>query len=210
MVGYPLRFNTAFVNLKRQIESGMLGHIEIANGTYISSGPFMHRAEGYAPVPVPDWWFRKELTGGGALIDLGSHLLNLLRWYFGEITDIKSQFDHHYGLDLEDGAICLAKFDSGTTAVVEVGWFSQAYKLKVELSGTVGNASADHVPSGILSVVTQMLTTGTSRFYWPHLEELRYFITCLTQDFSPSPSGDDGLKDLEAISLAYQNQISLN
>jgi myo-inositol 2-dehydrogenase/D-chiro-inositol 1-dehydrogenase len=90
MMGYPLRFNQQFQTLKKKIYNGTLGDIEIAIANYISSGPFFHRAEAHAPIPVPEWWFNKELTGGGALIDLGSHIINLLRWYFGEITDIKS------------------------------------------------------------------------------------------------------------------------
>lgn len=105
MIGYPLRFSTAFNNLKKEVENGTIGEVETAHATYISTGPFMHRAEAYAPIPVPEWWFKKELTGGGALIDLGSRIINLLRWYFGEITDIKGYFEHRYNLDLEDNAI---------------------------------------------------------------------------------------------------------
>ncbi len=210
MIGYPLRFNTAFRKIKEKIESGLLGDVEVAQATYISSGPFFHRVESYVPVPVPDWWFNKELTGGGVLVDLGCHVINLLRWYFGEITEIKSHFRHRFSMDFEDSAICLSKFQSGTVAVVDVGWFSQEYKLKVELFGSVKHASAEHISSNLLSTVTQMLTTGTSKFYQPHLAELQHFVNCLIKDLPPSPSGLDGLKDLEAISEAYKNEIRLN
>jgi predicted dehydrogenase len=50
----------------------------------------MHRAEGHIPRTVPEWWFNKELIGGGVLIDLGIHVINLTRWYFGEIKDAKA------------------------------------------------------------------------------------------------------------------------
>lgn len=210
MIGYPLRFNTTFRNLKKTIESGTLGDIELAYSTYISSGPFFHRAEGYAPIPVPEWWFNKELTGGGALIDLGSHMINLLRWYFGEIIDIKSHLRHRFNLDLEDSAVCLAKFESGAVAVITVGWFSQGYQLKIELSGTVKHSSVQHTSNNPLFTAAQMFTTGISKFYMPHFVELQYFIKCIIEDFFPSPSGEDGLKDLEVISQAYKNQIYLN
>ena len=210
MVGYPLRFNTTFQNLKEKIKNGVLGDVEVANATYISSGPFFHRTEAYAPTPVPEWWFKKELTGGGVLIDLGCHIINLLRWYFGEIIDIKSHLGHRFNMDLEDNAICLAKFESGTMGVINVGWFSQEYQLKVELLGSVKHASAQHLPSNPLFTAAQMLTGGTSKFYWPHLAELQYFVKCLIHDLDPSPSGEDALKDLEAISLAYKNQIRLD
>ena len=60
----------------------------------VGSGPFFHRADGHSPVPVPDWWFNTHYTGGGVLVDLGVHLINLLRMFFGEIVDIKGQFGH--------------------------------------------------------------------------------------------------------------------
>jgi len=55
MIGYPLRFNPAFCKVKERIDYGTLGDIEIAHAAYISTGPFMHRAEAHTPLPVPEW-----------------------------------------------------------------------------------------------------------------------------------------------------------
>jgi len=209
MMGYPHRFNTPFSKLKGKIESGVLGDVEIAHATFISSGPFFHRAVDNAPSPVPEWWFDKELTGGGALVDLGCHLINLLRWYFGEITAIRSYLGHRFNIDLEDHAICIAQFESGATGAISVGWFSQEYQLKVDVLGSVAHASAQHRPENRLVAAGQMLTTGTSEFHRPHLAELQYFVDCLIRHLKPSPSGEDGLKDLEAIDLAYKNAVDL-
>lgn len=209
MMGYPLRFNEEFVAVKEQIEKGLVGDVENAHATFVSSGPFFHRAEGHAPVPVPDWWFNKELTGGGALVDLGSHMINLMRWYFGEITDIKGYFGHRFNMDFEDSAMCLAKFDSGTTALINVGWFSQGYTVKLDFLGSVKSVSVQHSPPPLLVSAFQMLATGKSKFHQAHLDELQYFLDCIINDQPPSSSGQDGLKDLEAINLAYKNQIFL-
>jgi predicted dehydrogenase len=54
-----------------------------------------------------------------------------------------------------------------------------------------------------------MLTRGVTDFYQPHLDELQYFVNCINDDEAPSPSGEDGLRDLEAISKAYKNTINL-
>lgn len=209
MMGYPMRFNKEFGSIKEKMEKGLIGDVENAHATFISSGPFFHRAEGHAPVPVPDWWFNKELTGGGVLVDMGSHMINLLRWYFGEITDVRSHLGYRFNMDFEDSAMCLAKFDSGTVALINVGWFSQGYALKLDFFGSAKNVSAQHSPSNPLVTAVQMLATGTSKFYQAHLDELRYFVDCIINDLLPSSSGQDGLKDMEAISLAYKNQISL-
>jgi|SRR5271157_2446439 len=209
MIGYPLRFMTGLQALKKQFTAGVLGDIEVAHATYVSSGPFFHRDEGYAPVPVPEWWFNKELTGGGALIDLGCHMVNLVRWYFGEITDMTSNLSYRLNMDMEDSAICLAKFKSGIRAIITVGWFSQKNRLELKLLGTIDHAETMQRLQNPLSTAVQFLTTGSSRFFQPHFAELQYFVQCVSKDSVPSPSGEDGLKDLEAISLAYRNQIRL-
>lgn len=210
MMGYPLRFSKELCSVKDKIDQGLIGDVENVLATFVSSGPFFHRAEGYAPVPVPTWWWNKDLTGGGVLIDVGSHIINLLRWYFGEIADIRSYLGYRFNMDFEDSAVCLAKFESGPVAVIDVGWFSQGYTLKIDFLGSIATTSAEHSPSNKFLTAIQMLATGRSKFYQPHFDELQYFLNCLISDLSPSPSGQDGLKDLEAISQAYNNQIHLD
>jgi predicted dehydrogenase len=209
MLGYPLRFNRAFGKVKEDLDNGLIGDVENAHATYISSGPFFHRAEGYSPVPVPDWWFNTQSTGGGVLIDLGCHVINLLRWFFGEIVDIKGYFGHRFNMDFEDSAMCLAKFDSGTVSAINVGWFSQEYLFRIDLLGSVRNVSAMHMPPTQISTAYQMLTKGISSFFVPHLNELQHFVDCINNDQTPTSTGLDGLRDLEAISKAYKNIINL-
>ena len=211
MIGYSLRFTPRFRELKEKIESGCLGDIEAANAVFIGPGPFYERALDNAPMPVPEWWFNKTLTGGGVLMDLGSHVINLLRWYFGEITDIRSQLSHRFNMDFEDSATCLAKFSSGTTAGIQVGWFSQELQQKVELFGTAAHAGGGQRVSKSNPLVTaaRKLLTGNSSIQSPHFAEINYFVNCILNDSNPSPTALDGLKDMEAISLAYKNEIRL-
>jgi len=209
MVGYDLRFNPDILNLKKRMQSGILGDVQIAYATLIGAGPFFHRAEGSIPRPVPNWWFNKELTGGGALMDLGSHLINLLHWYFGEVTDIKSYFGYRYNLDVEDHATCVAKFQSGIVAIVNVGWFSEERQLKVELFGTVKHAFVTHNPQNRIVTALQLLATNSCKYNLQYIRELEHFVHCVGHDLQPLTSGNDALKDLETISLAYKNKIVL-
>ncbi len=208
MVGYHLRFCSPFLSLNRKMQTGILGDVQIAYATNVGPGPFMHRADGYSPRPVPSWWFKKELTGGGALMDSGSHVINLLRWYFGEVTDIKCCFRRAFNMEAEDQAVCYARFANGTTAVINVGWFSQNSQTKVEVYGTVKHGSAEHAPPSRLVTALQLLTRRTPSFYLPYLVELESFVQSIRRDLKPSTSGEDAIKDLEAISHAYKNVIA--
>jgi myo-inositol 2-dehydrogenase/D-chiro-inositol 1-dehydrogenase len=213
MMGYPLRFNEVMRNLRKQYLSEDLGDVETAYASNVGSGPFEHRMEGYGayhvPVPVPEWWFNRDLSGGGVLIDLGCHMINLLRWYFGEIIDIRSYLGYRFDMDLEDHAICVAQFESGTTAMINLGWFSQKHQVKVELCGTVKHAEALNVPRKRILAGARMLTRKAFTFMNPYLAELEYFVNCIVHEIQPSPSEKDGLRDLEAIELAYRNSVKL-
>lgn len=210
MVGYDMRFYPPFRGLKEEMRSGVLGEVLVAYGTNIGSGPFFHRAQFGIPSPVPSWWFKKELTGGGALMDLGCHLINLFRWYFGEIADIKSYLGYRFNMDFEDHATCIARFTSGPIAIINVGWFSRELQVKVELLGTVKHGVTGHAPSNRILTAIKCLAGINPQFYSPFLREIEYFVHCVKNDSTPSPSGNDALKDLEAISLAYKNRIRFN
>ena len=209
MVGYPLRFSSSFRALKERIQSGTLGEVAVAHSTWVGPGPFFHRLKGYTPQPVPAWWFDRNLTGGGALMDLGSHLINLLRWYFGRVSDIKSFLGHRFNLEFEDSAICTAKFSSGPTAIVNVGWFSSEGKIRVELLGTAKHISASHAASNKVVAGIQLLIGKTPKFDLPYLAELEHFVCCIKHGFHSNPDGDDALEDLKVISSAYKNEITL-
>ena len=207
MIGYPLRFNKDMGKLREQIKNGSIGDVETAYATFVDSGPFKHRTQDQAPIPVPEWWFKKELSGGGALMDQGSHMINLLRWYFDEIIDIRGHLGYRFNMDFEDSALCVAEFDLGTRAVINVGWFSQMYQQKIEVFGTIKHASVNNVPPKRLLAAIQMLTINTTTFFQPYIAELGHFVTCIKNDANPSPSGIDGLKDLQAIEQVYKNPI---
>jgi predicted dehydrogenase len=208
MVGYHSRFNSSYLDLKKKMESGVLGDIQTAHAVNIAAGPFFHRGINI-PRPVPEWWFKKELTGGGALMDLGSHMINLTRWYFGEVDNVKAYLGYRFNFGFEDHAVCIINFKSGTTAIINVGWFSQIARVGIELFGTVAHASAYRSSSSRVITAIQLLLGRTPKFFLPYLKEVTHFVHCIKEDSQPSSSGEDALKDLETITQAYKNRIRL-
>jgi len=207
MVGYPMRFMPQFTGLKTSLETGILGDVQIAIASTISNGPFFHRTEYGTPRPVPSWWFDKTLTGGGALIDLGSHLVDLLTWFFGDVTSIRSQLGHRFNMDFEDHAVCVMKFKGGIVATLNVGWFAEYHRVQVDFYGTVSHAHAgsksqtfiDHV----MKLTSRRARNVSSGFY----QELEHFVTCLSKNINPTPSGQEGLQNLRIIEAAYENAL---
>jgi predicted dehydrogenase len=207
MLGYPNRFYKPFIKLKKDLDDGFYGDIQTANAVIIGPGPFLHRTEKGSPKPVPEWWFSKELTGGGALLDLGCHVINLLRWYLGDVENIKCVLGYRFGLEVEDHAASIAKFKSGTIATINVGWFSLKSILKVELFGTADHAIQYRKSPNLIFEALKQLVVGTSEFYQLFKSELEHFVNCLENYEDPSPSAEEGLADLKIIDQAYKNAI---
>jgi len=82
--------------------------------------------------------------------------------------------------------------------------------MEIKLLGTVKHARIEHKPQNKLLAALQTLSIGKSQFYNAYYIELQYFVNCLLQDKTPKPTGEDGLKDLEAIEQAYKNQIHID
>jgi len=209
MVGYTARFNPLFQKLKNEIKLGTLGDVQIATANHIGTGPFFHRSEKSIPKPVPSWWFDMELTGGGALLDLGSHLINLLIWYFGKVVDAKSYLGYKFNMDFEDYAIGLMEFENGPIATIKTSWGSKDSQLCLQVCGSAKNSLVRIEPTS-LSLLFNLFKAKLGKFdHNLFYRELDHFVSCLQSDIPPEPSGEEGLKDLKVISMMYRNASRL-
>jgi predicted dehydrogenase len=207
MVGYPLRFSK-LAAIRTEIANGYLGEVVVANATNVWHGPFFPVTNVAAPQPIPEWWFNPELTGGGALIDLGSHMINLLLWYFGEMPiSVKSILGHRFNMPVEDHALCFLKFKNGILSTVNVGWYSQRKAITMEVFGTSENRSMTLIDNSRASRILNAAGIRQGPEASALHDELNHFVDCILHDVDPQPSAVDALKDLEVISQAYENQL---
>lgn len=209
MLGYPLRFHKLFNEIRDKILDGFFGEVQIADASNVCHGPFSSKSDSSGPSPVPSWWFRRELTGGGALLDLGSHLINLLTWYFGEVIDTKSYLGYRFNMDFEDLAVGVLRFDGGPIAIIKAGWFSKDFQLCLQVCGSAKSSVVQIAPTSLGSFFNAIRAKMGKFGHDPFYEELHYFVNCLRSDISPTPSGEEGLTDLRVISTMYENASAL-
>ena len=153
------RYNNYSKFLKKYIADGKMGEIYTARCGW-------RRRRG---IPGKGGWFTtKEQSGGGPLIDLGVHMIDLCIWLMGNPTpvavsgctyckfadnDAGSDSEHSkFGeasaegtFDVEDLAMGFIKFDNGSCMQVEFSWASNIEREKnfIELRGTKAGASTD-------------------------------------------------------------------
>ncbi len=78
---FNYRFAPALARARALIEAGALGEIYGFHSEYLHGG--------YQDPSRPlTWRMRSECSGGGALVDLGSHVIDLIRWLLGEIAEV--------------------------------------------------------------------------------------------------------------------------
>lgn len=145
MVGVNYRYFDSVKRVKSNLEDGKIGDVVIATSELVMNGPFSHPL---VPTPVPDWWLNKEMSGGGALLDLGYHLVDILNWMFGPLRVAYSSVGHRFNLPVEDSStIVLESERASMKCVANVGWFSKMifpdFNFRVNLHGTVGYDSTD-------------------------------------------------------------------
>jgi predicted dehydrogenase len=217
MVHFNQRFRAEHQYIKSLIQADKLGSVYYATAGW-------RRMRG---IPRFGGWFgRKEMSGGGPLIDLGVHMLDLARWLIGNpkaLTVSASTFSFigqslalaqkkHF--DVEDLAAALIRFDNGTTLAIEASWalnFEEREKVYLELSGTRGGISSisyDYKDTQV-SVFQEkngaMVKTVPIKYPQNFESAQEHFINCILHDTEPSASADDGVEIMRLLDAIYES-----
>lgn len=114
-VGYILRFNPVFVEIRRLAASGALGRIYYMEGDYIHN--LLYQARQTDPLTGRNWYLENEIP----LVGGASHPLDLLRWISGKEVRRVMGISNHVAFPAmthDDCQVCLFEFEDGTIAKV--------------------------------------------------------------------------------------------
>jgi predicted dehydrogenase len=99
--------------------------------------------------PHSDWFWTKELSGGGAIVDMGCHCIEIARNFIGkgirpvEVTCWADTQVHP--IEAEDHAVGLVRYENGAIGQFEVSWtFRGGMDLRDEVAGTDGTIWLNH------------------------------------------------------------------
>jgi predicted dehydrogenase len=119
------------------VQSGALGRILWA------------RSRETHPGPHSDWFWNKEISGGGAIVDLGCHCIEIGRAFIGKDIrpmEVMCWADTQvHPIQAEDSAVGLVRYENGAIGQFEVSWtFRGGMDLRDEVSGTDGTIWLNH------------------------------------------------------------------
>ena len=136
------------------VRSGAIGTVLWARSRETHSGPHS------------SWFWDMEKAGGGAIIDLGCHCIEIVRSFIGkdirpvEVMCWSDTLVHP--IEAEDNSIGLVRFENGSIGQFEVSWsFRGGMDLRDEVAGTEGTIWLNH----FLRTGFEMFTSGAGSGY---------------------------------------------
>jgi myo-inositol 2-dehydrogenase/D-chiro-inositol 1-dehydrogenase len=214
VLGYNRRFHPLFEQARQLLHDGKLGRIRSVQTTF---------CEPALPDAMPEWK-RRRATGGGVLLDLASHHIDLLRWFLAdEVATVNASL--YSDLTEHDGA----RLDMSMRGGVQVqSWFScrTATSDALEFAGERGTLRVDrHRPRVSLRVprrfgygvrTARVAPPAAVTAWWvkrlvrpsgepSYRRALAAFVDLLRGEVRPVPSLIDGMRALEVVEAAEES-----
>lgn len=113
-VGFNHRFHPSFQRARTLVDSGECGPVMYVRGRYGHGGRLGYEKE---------WRADPAKAGGGELLDQGSHLIDLARWFMGDFEHIRGYIaTYFWDMPVEDNAFALLTTAAGATAFLHASW----------------------------------------------------------------------------------------
>lgn len=200
---------------KKYISSGKLGKIYYARFTRI-------RRRGRPGIDIlkeSKWFLDSSKSGGGALIDIGCYDIDLALYLLegSQPTSVSAAVYRGVGkklklkakYDVEEHSSVFVRFEGGLTASFETAWAANMTPYQEALIfGSKGGLKID--PFTYFSEKSGMetaLSYDLGRVDWSTLQELliKDFVEACLNDRPPKTTGEDGLKTMQIIDMAYKS-----
>ena len=194
-VNYVHRFHPLVLKAKEIIDSQMLGKLTSIHMNFNIDIP-----------PSNNFRFNKDLSGGGALRDLGTHLIDLMRFFGGEIQTIDGVMDNIiYKSEVEDFVSAIIKFKSNGYGHFCVSFNNKKGFNRIEILGHKGAISIDNlIGKKNVSAKLNILLEGEGRkAFRKRGNKLLYLLKSVQNSFlkneQPMITGYDGLINLQLM-----------
>ncbi len=224
MIGFVRRYGNDCKILKEFIDTDYFGDIYYAKATYL-------RRKGN-----PGGWFGdKSRSGGGPLIDLGVHVIDLVRFLLGnpkpisvygatfhKLADRKnikgkkfyqaSSATENDICDVEDLATAMIRFDNGAVLSIETSFSLNIKKDegKIELFGTKGGAKLNpelEIYNEINDYLSNITLDAETSLSFDGLfeNEINHFVACLTEGTACLSPAQDGIDIMTILDAIYES-----
>jgi len=210
--GYLFAHIALFQEAKKLLEEKVLGNLFRFRSSIYISEVFSSRK---------GWYYDRAKSGGGAVINIASHLLYLLFWYFGPVREIYAKTQSLYS-EVDDAATALLGFASGVEGTLDVSWSIPGYRLSyldllIEGDNGTLELTNDYIKLYLYKshkkypkewTTIHKIDLGCSKFELGgegYFEEDLEFIHCCLKRKKPTVSFKEGLEVQKIIEAIYRS-----
>lgn len=197
MIAHNMRFAAPFVAVRNELEAGSVGDIVAVRAALGNAGPQVW-------APEARWFYDRDLSGGGVLIDLGIHVADLLRSIVGdEVSEVSAMLQAEAG-GVEHAAQVIMRFAKGAIGSMHVSWNARpAPDYQLTIFGTEGTLHLDSATSPVLRSIS-----GDARVISildPVPDLCAAFVKSVETRSTPPVTGEDGRAALAIVAAAYRS-----
>lgn len=151
MYGFNHRYHESVREALRLIESKKMGKLINLRGVYGKSK--------LVTFEQADWRTKREVAGGGVLLDQGIHMVDLMRLFAGEFSEVYSCISNaHWGYDVEDNAYALMRTSDGIVAMLNSSATQWRHRFHLDINMEKGSLILGGILSGSKSYGAETLT----------------------------------------------------
>ncbi len=206
---FSKRYNPIFRLIKSVIDEDILGKITSIRYYFSHYGPY----KSWKALSQEKWFFDSKKAGGGVLVDLGVHCIDIFRHLLGEYDKVNGINFNTSCINMEDEDNCnvLFRFKNDTLGLISVSWcnepseFLEIYAkkgyIKVDISGRNRLSFGPNSLKKNKSIKRLLKFKPTNESAQNKL--IDHFINCVQTKKQESPNFDDGKKAVEFVLEAY-------
>ncbi len=151
MYGFNHRYHESVQEALRIIRNGELGKIINLRGVYGKSQLITFNQ--------PDWRTKREIAGGGVLLDQGIHMVDLMRLFAGDFEEVHSFIDNsHWGFNVEDNAYALMRNKAGVVGMLNSSATQWRHRFNLDINLEKGTLILGGILTGSKSYGAETLT----------------------------------------------------
>jgi predicted dehydrogenase len=210
--GFNHRFHPAFLKAREIVDSGVLGSLMFIRARYGHGGRVGYEQE---------WRAQPAISGGGELIDQGSHLIDLSRWFLGDLTvDYAAVPTLFWDMQADDNCFMALRSKSGQLAWLHASWTEWKNTFSFEIFGRDGKVVIDGLGGSygqerltFYRMLPQMGPPETTVFNYPGQDqswrtEFEDFVAAVNEGHRPCGDILDAVANLAIVGEIYRKYRS--
>lgn len=209
MTSFQKRFNPIIPLLKSILDNEVLGRLTLMKYYFSHYGPYIS----WKALSEERWFFDSSMAGGGVLLDLGVHCIDIMRYLIGEYKQINGINSNTSCIEMKDEDNCnvLFRFQNDTLGMISVSWCNFPSEV-IELYGSNGNLYIDLRSKRPVSFQPKNLKKNklikkafSMRNYSNNYQDkvINQFINAIITNKQTHPTFEDGRKAVEFVFESY-------